>query len=79
LLGAREKMAAHVPVAEIEAWAMDQLSQAPLRAEYFSLVDGHTLQPVRLPKEHRNIVACTAVWAGQVRLIDNLVVKGKLN
>jgi pantothenate synthetase len=28
-----------------------------------------------MPKKHAQIVACTALWAGNVRLIDNLVLE----
>lgn len=64
------------PVAEIQAEAMKKLSQAGLKPEYFEIVDGVTLESIR-PKDSRGfsapIVACTAVFAGEVRLIDNLM------
>jgi len=64
------------PVAEIQAEAMKKLSQAGLKPEYFEIVDGVTLESIR-PKDSHGfsapIVACTAVFAGEVRLIDNLM------
>lgn len=71
-------------VSEIEAEALLRLSNAGLRPEYFEIVDGVTLESLR-PRGAISlaesspfdapIVACTAVFAGDVRLIDNLVLK----
>ncbi|MEY4933723.1 MAG: hypothetical protein RIS64_82 [Bacteroidota bacterium] len=43
--------------------------------EYFEIVDGNTLMPIRLLNETDFAVAVTAVWVGGVRLIDNLILK----
>lgn len=61
-----------LPIAEIEAEAMQRLSLPEFRPEYFQIVDGQTLMPVVEPAEHEWIVACVASWVGEVRLIDNL-------
>jgi len=63
----------------IESTAIDYLSIPGFRPEYFDLIDGHTLKPVTDANKSDLIVACTAVWAGDVRLIDNKVLKGELN
>ena len=47
--------------------------------EYFEIVDGISLKPVQDVAAHDLVVACTAVRVGSVRLIDNKVLKGKLN
>lgn len=47
-----------------------------LRTEYFNLVDGDSLLEVSDSTLSQKIVACVAAWAGDVRLIDNLIVKG---
>lgn len=69
-------------VAEIRLEAMQQLSATGLKPEYFELVKEHSLEPIpaqgaiRLLNNQENpagIVACTAVFAGEVRLIDNLI------
>lgn len=75
LLQAGEKLQQGVSVAELEAWALEQLSTSLLRPEYFTLADAETLQPVQDTQDHKHIVACTAVWAGTVRLIDNHLLK----
>ena len=59
---------------EIERRALADLEAAGLRPEYFQLVDGLTLQPIEQRTDSTFIVACTAAWAGEVRLIDNIVV-----
>ncbi|WP_373550908.1 pantoate--beta-alanine ligase [Haliscomenobacter sp.] len=64
-----------LPIADIEAEAMQRLSLPDFRPEYFQIVDGQTLLPVVDPAEHAWIVACVASWVGEVRLIDNLGLK----
>jgi pantoate--beta-alanine ligase len=63
------------PNPQVQAWAMRQLADAGLRPEYFDIVDGYTLRPIRNKDKSELIVACVAAWAGDVRLIDNLVFK----
>ncbi len=60
---------------EVETWAMKELSIPEFKPEYFEIVDGITLQPIDDFNETDFAVACTAVWAGEVRLIDNMVLK----
>ena len=66
-----------LPAADVQAKAREKLSTAGLRPEYFDLVDGITLLPVGRWADSSFVVACTAVFAGEVRLIDNLVLKGE--
>jgi pantoate--beta-alanine ligase len=63
------------PAAEVQQEALQKLTAAGLRPEYFDLVDGLSLLPVAHYNDRPFIVACTAAWAGDVRLIDNLVLK----
>ena len=74
LLEAKERVK-ESPNPEVQAWAMRQLADAGLRPEYFDIVDGYTLRPIRNKDKSELIVACVAAWAGDVRLIDNLVFK----
>lgn len=60
---------------EIEHFALGRLSIPGFKPEYFEIVDGNTLQPVEDAAQTNYIVACTAVWAGNVRLIDNMIWK----
>ena len=60
---------------EIKAFAMEKLSISEFKPEYFDIVDGITLHDINDLEGTKFAVACTAVWVGDVRLIDNLVLK----
>ncbi len=75
---AKKSLAAGTSITEIQAAAMQRYREAGLKPEYFEIVDGISLQPVTTPSAHKLIVACMAAWAEDVRLIDNLVLKGKV-
>jgi len=70
------------PVLEIQTQAWAMMVNAALKPEYFELVVGATLESIpandsiQTLKQNGSealIVACTAVFAGEVRLIDNLI------
>lgn len=63
------------PASILQSRAIRQLEDAGLRPEYFDIVDGITLLPVEHFADSNFIVACVGAWAGEVRLIDNLVLK----
>lgn len=63
------------PASEVQAEAMQRLTVAGLKPEYFDIVDGISLLPVLHRADSNFVVACTAAFAGEVRLIDNLVLK----
>jgi pantoate--beta-alanine ligase len=59
---------------EVKNGVYDKIGKiALLRLEYFEIVDELTLQPVASWEQEGTKVGCIAVYAGQVRLIDNLV------
>lgn len=60
---------------KIQQEALQKLTDAGLRPEYFDIVDGITLLPVTHWADSKFIVACTAAFAGEVRLIDNVVLR----
>lgn len=64
------------PAAEIQSEALQRLTAAGFQPEYFDIVDGVSLLPVEHWADSDFVVACTAAFAGEVRLIDNLVLKG---
>ncbi len=65
----------HVLPDDIRQQAIEKLSAAGFKPEYFDIVDGHSLQPVHRWDAADLIVACTAVWVEGIRLIDNMVLK----
>ncbi len=71
---AKEKMPNYSPE-QITSEALQQLTVPGIKPEYFEIVDAYTLEPVRTFEESDYIVACVAVWMGEVRLIDNFVFK----
>ncbi|WP_439183134.1 pantoate--beta-alanine ligase [Carboxylicivirga taeanensis] len=48
-----------------------------LEVEYFEIVDGDTLQAVDSWDKSDYIVGCIAVFAGEIRLIDNMTYKNR--
>lgn len=69
---AREKITTSSPE-EIQQWVVSEFDKIPqLKLEYFEIADAITLEPLKGWDNHTQVVACIAVWAGKVRLIDNL-------
>ncbi len=64
-----------MPIREIEEKAMRFMTIDGFRPEYFTIVNGVNLQPIEELSDAQEIVACTAVWAGDVRLIDNMILR----
>ncbi len=71
----KEKANDTANLGELSQWASQQLVQAGFRPDYFSIVDGKHLQEVPGMDSADFIVACTAAWLGEIRLIDNLILK----
>ncbi len=60
-------------IAELEKTCKRLIEAQDLKPEYFEIVDATDLSQIRKYKDDRKIVACVAAWAGEVRLIDNLI------
>lgn len=72
----KDWIASGLSIKEAETKAITQLSEVPdFRPEYLEIVDGHTLQPIEQMSDTDYVVACTAIWAGEIRLIDNVILK----
>ena len=57
----------------LKFWVIDNInSHQELKIEYFDIVDGFTLQPIKNWEETNYPVGCIAVFAGEIRLIDNI-------
>lgn len=60
-------------VDETRRFVEDAILTAPgLKPEYFSIVDGNTLQTIKNWSDTDYAVGCIAVFCGEVRLIDNI-------
>lgn len=65
--------AGSMPVKKLQLLAHKRLESNPLfRIDYFEIVDKQTLLPVSSWDHPENIIACTATYLGDIRLIDNL-------
>lgn len=63
-------------IPDLEQQALAALNAVPLlKPEYFTIVDGHSLQPAEALPNSEYLVACVACWADDVRLIDNIRIK----
>lgn len=63
-------------IVELEQYGMKRLAAlSPFEPEYLTIVDGNTLTPVTDIAATNYAVACVAVWADGVRLIDNIILK----
>jgi pantoate--beta-alanine ligase len=68
--GLRDKLS----VEELRKWVINEIeSKSELKVEYFEIVDDTRLQPVNSWKEPFEKVGCIAVYAGEIRLIDNII------
>ncbi len=76
-LGLVKEKVDKMSVEELIAFGLKRLRQDPFEAEYVAICDGFTLQEVKNIEDHDFVVVFTAVWVEKVRLIDNLVLKGK--
>jgi len=55
--------------------AINQIEQyQPLKIEYLQVSNAYNLSPINEWADARELVACTAVYLGKVRLIDNVLI-----
>lgn len=62
-------------VKTLEKKAITKMTGPKFKPEYISIINGISLQPITDIKKVKYVAACTAVWAGNVRLIDNIILK----
>jgi pantoate--beta-alanine ligase len=75
LADALDMVGEHNP-SEIQKLSLTKLKTEPrFKVEYFEIVDGRTLLPIQLFEDTDFAVAVAAVWVGDVRLIDNIILK----
>jgi pantoate--beta-alanine ligase len=67
-------------VEDTVSFVTERINATPeLEVEYFEIVDGQTLQAVNSWEESTYLVGCIAVFAGEIRLIDNVIYKNGLS
>lgn len=73
-LKAAKDLTHQMKVSELKKWITDEINQDPyLETEYVEIVDDTTLKIIEDWSEQGKKVACVAVYAGKIRLIDNIV------
>lgn len=59
---------------QMQDWGLKQLKKYDvLKPEYFEIVDMDTLEPVKQWDDTNRCILCVAVYAGKIRLIDNII------
>ena len=67
-------LASEMSGSDLKKWITDEINSNPyLETEYVEIVDDTTLKVTENWKEEGIKVACVAVYAGKIRLIDNIV------
>ncbi len=62
-----------IPVKELKNWAVKKFQKHPgLSVEYFEIAEIETLLPITRWDQTEKAIACTAIYLGDVRLIDNI-------
>ncbi len=62
-----------MPVWKLKEWAIKKIQENPeFKVEYFEIAEKNTLMPVDTWSHKDQVVALTAVFLGDVRLIDNI-------
>jgi len=68
------KLARRMSVEEVKEWVIRKIDSDPLlKVEYFDIVDDEELRPVGSWDNPVRKVGCIAVFAGEIRLIDNVI------
>ena len=62
-------------IEQVKKEAVKMIEEAGLRPVYFEISDGETLKPLERWEESNYIVACLAAFLGNIRLIDNQIIK----
>ena len=70
-----KKLISKFTPSELRQWAKKNMTLEDFEPEYVSIINGHTLRPLRSFRNTNYVVMCTAVWAGNVRLIDNMILR----
>ncbi len=72
-LKASVNMARERSLEETRRWVTDTIDRFPfMKVEYYEIVDGLTMQPVKNWEDTEYCVGCITAYCGEVRLIDNI-------
>jgi pantoate--beta-alanine ligase len=75
ILSEAQKRHTVMSASDLENWAIQEFGKFhKFDVEYFKITDSKTLRPFSNWTEVESAIACTAVFLGGVRLIDNLII-----
>lgn len=64
----------YTPIREVKEAIEDEFKRTKnMKLEYFEIVDMYSLKPLKAWAESKNVIALIAVYLGNVRLIDNII------
>lgn len=67
-------LVAQMSVADLKKWITDEINSNPfLETEYVEIVDDTSLKVIKDWSDQGTKVVCVAIYAGKIRLIDNIV------
>jgi pantoate--beta-alanine ligase len=71
-----KELSGHKTISELNEFVKEKIGSEPLmKLEYFEIADPETLQPIADLSKAKSAVACIALKLGDIRLIDNIVLK----
>ena len=74
ILNLSKEKAHSFSVEELKQWVEKEINNISfLKLDYFELADAETLIPLKNWNSPGNNIACIAVFAGKIRLIDNII------
>lgn len=75
---AKEKYVSFENPKQLEKWAITQINHSPtLKVQYVKIVDMDSLEEIEQWADTERCIVCVAVFAGDVRLIDNMILFSK--
>lgn len=70
-----QEMLKNHSIEEIKNQVTSFLSTAPfVKIDYFEIVDANNLKAIKSISNYKEVVICTAIFVGKIRLIDNILV-----
>jgi pantoate--beta-alanine ligase len=79
ILSQAKSLKSKLSILELKQWIAQEFEkEALLQLEYFEISDYQSLKPSAQWSDYQKHIACIAVFAGPIRLIDNIVLEFNL-
>jgi pantoate--beta-alanine ligase len=70
-----KEQAANMPLEEVQKHALAFINQHQLEVDYFTIIDGDSLESIDSFDKATTVTACTTVRVDGVRLLDNIILR----